>query len=520
MNDKEYKLLVKNHFDNSQINQIDKLTKLFSVETLVEYIHSCIDTDILRDTANAIKKRHYILDDEEISDMFRLLYHNINPSLYLDQNLSLTKRNYIMEILNLKIEEDTIPGITPKDINYQACVEAIAQPFVDNKMAETCFFNIKAGQDISKYIRKDFTIEQIILAKSLYEKGFEKYIDEIPKLKVDFIPIGSVKKIDELGLDFTRLLNTYPPEDLRVVLLNIANGIDLEPYLKDRPDPKKAALCEVLVKMKFDDETISKMLDEIPYVIPYENKFLYENIIEAKMKGFPVEKIFENFPKSKLLNLAMNYYNEGYEIKTLKDGFNYINDHSEDTYRVTAYDYKLIFDLYMDGVNIDIPLKYQMNSYDIENLIKIADEAGIDKEKMFERKFDFYEISLMKLCLEHNKKDLIKSLVKIKHPDEEAYDYISKMIEQKQFPGFDYSKLLFDKGADIFSEYNSFFEFSEEQKTILASMLYEGTISIFDLEQLRDSSIDEKTLFNIEEKLVSGISLAEILENNSNSLEK
>ena len=262
------------------------------------------------------------------------------------------------------------------------------------------------------------------------------------------------------------------------------------------------------------------MLDEIPYVIPYENKFLYENIIEAKMKGFPVEKIFENFPKSKLLNLAMNYYNEGYEIKTLKDGFNYINDHSEDTYRVTAYDYKLIFDLYMDGVNIDIPLKYQMNSYDIENLIKIADEAGIDKEKMFERKFDFYEISLMKLCLEHNKKDLIKSLVKIKHPDEEAYDCISKMIEQKQFPGFNYSKLLFDKGADVFSEYNSFFEFSEEQKTILASMLYEGTISIFDLEQLRDSSIDEKTLFNIEEKLVSGISLAEILENNSNSLEK
>lgn len=512
MTDKEYGLLMEKGFDNSQINQIEKLTKFFDVSSLLEYIDSNVETDILRDLNKGLKKRHYVLEPDEVNNLLMLLENRINPYFYLDPDLSLLKRSCIMDIYYLKIsrESSKVPLSTPL-IDYNKCAEVISYPFVDNELAMTCLTYVQKGQDISKFVKEGFNAEQLDFAKKLFENGLEKYIDKIFDINVDSVPFGLVKKIDELGLDFVKYVNLYSKEDLRVVLLNKANDIDLNVYLEDRPEPKKAVLCEVLVKRNLDDKVIKKMLDEIPYDIPYADKAMYDEIIDVKLMGFDIEKIFDKIPKKGLTKLAMLLKDEGYLEEQIKNGLNYINANMVSDFLTTPYDYHKLFELYNEGINIDNLLKSGTSAKRINTLLEIAKKTGVSKNEIFANNYVTYEIDTMKFCIEHGKKDLVRALINTKYPDENAYRNIVKMISIHQFPGFDYSKLLFDKGNDVFKDYNESFEFSEGQKFMLSLMLVEGYIDTFDLEKLRDKKFDEEKLSMIGRKICQGKKLDDIL---------
>ena len=51
----------------------------------------------------------------------------------------------------------------------------------------------------------------------------------------------------------------------------------------------------MLVKRKLDEQTIKKLLNEIPYDLPYSLRIMYDDIINAKLNGLDVEKIFDDF---------------------------------------------------------------------------------------------------------------------------------------------------------------------------------------------------------------------------------
>lgn len=515
MDNKEYESLVDMGFDSRQINQLEKLSEYIPVSRMMSILDFTIDVDYLRNANYILNKNH---DPTTVNYMQSLLISNIDPGIYpvdLFNTADIKKQDFvhfvIRETINKKNSGDNINYDLGKFIqDIEKC------NLTDFKILNDYVINNNPYSVFSP----EFNNEQIKFADTLYKNGCFQYIKSIPEFsRFPDLNKNVYSYIDENNMDFVGLVNNYSDNDITSIAYLRSEDIDVDKFLRDKDNPKQVYLCASLIKLNYDEKIINEILKNAHFKYFYEKTKLdvVEKYVDLKLQYPDVDDLFEKFPSEDYLMISKLMLDNDYSHSDIKNFYEYITSYYHFSEDLSFLDEKTILKyLELSKENYDISnfISKKLQSSDIDILIKSADKFNIDLDAIFDRKFEKYEIDLMKYCENVDRNDIWEALIQVTKPDKEAYNYIYDILfrDEKYKTHHDIVNLLYDKGNDTFQDFDDGYEFNCRQKRELAEIIYDEILDDKQIDVIRDNQIDSEFMYELAEMASKNYDISGILK--------
>lgn len=523
MTREEYEDLQESGFSPQQINQISILeTHYFEVDAILQYISPDIDVEYIRNI-NEIFKRN----DDEVSEydtqfMMKMLKSNLDPNLYLDKDYPEEIKSALEEVI-----VDIISYTHLEKTNYINLINKIKQ-FSNEEEAS---WLLDATRDVLKKMptvdldlifREGFNERQIYYATFLLTRDCSDVIKDIPRIKdVEdyYFDIPNIKHIIETKMDFADICNSYDPENIRRMLAAYERGIIVNDYLLNKPYSNNVLLCEKLLLMnsggELGDEIIEKCLT-LGWEYSTKKDDVWTSIIVLTHSGFDLKEYFTEFPDNFGIKLFEILIEEGCienEIKRYVSLFEKNNDFAKCTH-LEKEDILAIINLYENDYDISKVIEMGLTKKDIDNLLDISIKCDLDFEGLLCIGFSQTELELLDACVKYDRYDIVNAVINVEYPTKKAYKNIINILEEDNKNGTKHkiSNLLFDKGNDVFESYDSEYEFTEEQKELLADAMLNGDINEKNVDVIRNNNIMTEKMEALISLMSEGLDVTVIVE--------
>ena len=515
MDNKEYELLINQGFDSRQINQLEKLSKYFPVSHMIAMLDVTIDVDYLRNANCILNKKQ---DSTTIRSIQKLLNANINPDVY-PVNLFNTSDTEKQDFVRFVINETIGKKRNNVKINYD-----LKKFICDIEKSNLTDFSILKQYVINNnpysIFTPEFNNEQIKFADTLYQNGCFQYIKSIPEFsRFPDLDKNVYSYIDENNMDFVGLVNNYNDDDITYIAYLRSEDIDVDKFLRDKDNPKQVYLCASLIKLNYDEKIINEVLKNAHFEYFYEKTKLdvVKKYVDLKLQYPDIDDLFENFPSEDYLMISKLMLDNDYSHSEIKNFYEYISSYYHFSEELSFLDEKTILKyLELDKENYDISnfISKKLQSDDIDVLIKSADKFNIDLDAIFDKKFEKYEIDLMKYCEKIDRNDIWEALVQVTKPDKEAYNYIYDILfrDEKYKTHHDIVNLLYDKGNDTFNDFDDVYEFNCRQKRELSEIIYNEILDDKQIDIIRDNQIDSEFMYELAEMASKNYDISGILK--------
>lgn len=502
-------------YNSGQINQLLILRNYYDEDEILKNIGMNVDIDILRNVNNYLKVYGKPYD----KNVLYFIGNNEDPVLYLEEDSENGKCGAVYKILSEKVYNKKGVLSEESELDFDAMISFIKGCKLSHFTLDTICDDFVSNIDALSYVREDFNDDQIHFARRLYVASCECFIEDIPKLNsyppLDFELFQIIK---DYQLDFPFLINTFKDDELRIATKYLKEGYELEKYVEDGKFMGNLFLFKKMVDMKLSDENIRKFLKEIPYQIKQFDIDKMECIINAKLAGCPVEKYFSILPLKYDVELLTTLFEAGYNERKIDEYLKLIFEHLDGNI-LEKKDILKIIELYNEGYKVDNLIASNMSAENINYILKLQ-ESGLNINDVLSREFRKYEMELLDTCRRCGRDDVAKCVIYSISPDQDAYTYIGHILEwdKRKSEHHKVVNLFFDKGFDTFREYefNSPYEFSEEQKLSLVSIINDKLMDDTSIDLIRDNAINDDVMYEIAEMYHDGIDISGILQKADN----
>lgn len=425
-----YQSLLDKGFNDVQINQLEKIEKYYSVTILTKYINPDIEVDLLRKFSQLVKDENWVSDKvihyvhPAMGDVLELMSLNIDFSDIIDIELSEKKIEAISYVLKSKMENQELAK------NIIKCIKM--KNITDEMINDIIWDDINNGIDSSSYLKDTYTKEQIYLASSAVQEGYEDV------------------------LEIVELINDDGCNDVDLIHFSLENGIDIV--------------------------TISNT----------QNKYLIDDIIDAKVHGYDVDKYLNKTSTRWDLELIRKLMEKSYNEEQIE---HFLKTTKLNCYRVE----KDTLDIYISLVenNVDITKMLQYGGLSVNylntflNMVNTIPKKYIDQIAELENVLPGYSLETITIAFENNREDIIPIIIGLDDVSDLGMRTVGDIIKRdaKNNTHHNLINLFYDKGADVFCDYTRRYEFSKAQQLCLAIASFNYNLSDEQLEPIRDSSI-------------------------------
>ena len=522
----EYEELQENGFSVQQINQISILeTNYFELEAILKYVTQETDAENIRKLNEIFKKFGCDIIEYDVEFMMMMLKYNLNPKLYYDEIYD----DYVKEAL-----QNTILKMRNADeLLKEKCTqligkikELVCENEEENELLSHITNNILpeiATIDLNKIFLPTFNVEQVRYAASLYRHHFEHLIPEIAKINNpdNFMYNGdALKKIVKHGMDFASICNSYDTNNTNYMLRAYEDyGIDVNPFLLNKPYSNNVLLCQKLLNMDREgllgSDTIEKCL-ELGWEYDSKEEGAWTKIAVLESTGFDLKKYFDEFPGKFGIMLFETLVEAGYvdsEIQRFIKLFS--KDRNLNTIKqLESEDILSIINLYENDYDISVLIANEIQKKTIDILLDISIKCDLDFESLLCRDYKDYELLIIENCIENNRFDVIPALIAVRYPSNGAYELLMDIMDHDTATGEHHNiiNLLFDKGNDVFNGFDECYEFSVEQKYMLAWAMVRDGIDDKNIDMIRDTKIEDTKMRTLVWIIEKGHDVSEIVK--------
>lgn len=396
---------------------------------------------------------HFLITQEFITPMTKVeLLRKFNK---LIQDKSWEARNkkdksQIIELMKKNIDFEPMADIALSPIKKETIFTILIQnmPYKDELIKAIFFPNLKDEfvKDIIweamekkinplKYLKEEYEEGQIYMAHDAYIKNYPEILAIIKDLSPDFNNIELAKYALKEGLDIIQLSKTQNPELLEQIFIAKVSGFHIDNYLD-----KQSSI----------------------------NKYNY--VLEMMKRGYDSERIFEYLEK-----YPLNKY------RIQKD-------------KISAY-----LDLIENNIDPNSFLQCGKSPTFVKQaipLIELMDEK--EKEYFIDKVYKFNEerLLLLKIAIDNDRLDVFKALIHCENLNETVCFTLELLLEydKKNNAHHNIINILYDKGNDAFSTFESEYEFSTAQKSTLLNAILEKKISDKDIDIIRNNRISANNM--------------------------
>ena len=507
MKDETYRDLLDIGFDMQQINQIEKIAINFEnleegIEYVLKFVTPSCDIKYLREVGSIFKELHSFLDDNEVNLIMNLLKINNSPHLFVDNfigtdNYSKDKSKALALVLEDIVKYGDIKKISDGSYSLFETLNAIKECKAKDGLSEV----IQKTNNLKRFspldvIRKEFNEEQLNCSLQYCTYGYKEFVDDIFKLNRIYDAMGMIFEIKDLNLPFVDLINNYDDSQIAHIIKYAKKNHNVLPYLLNKPYKDKIDLCAFLLSnFTLLDSEIESCLEKLPYQYHDYERDAWEVLVRGTAIGINFTDYFSMVPTKKTLELVEFFHLEGYkteEIKMFSDIYQKNKNYFAET---THEDFSSIIKLLLDGYDISNIIKNCFNKEDIKLAFKIAEKYSLDAQYIFDN-IKPKQLSLINKLDSYNREDLAIPLLNCKKMNLMCIDRIEYLLSSDCENGERHNviNLLFDKGNDVFNNFDECYEFSAAQKTLLIDSIM---LKIFDdksINLIRDCSVAEEKI--------------------------
>lgn len=481
----EYDKMMDEGYSVQQINQILSLKKYFTDEELSE-INIDVDVQYIR-ALNLMLKQ----SGERDYAALEMVKNNINPNF----------SNYLLgsDYKELKAIFDKKQYYIDKGMNYSGLME-----YLNNNINAISFMysfltsvESKDYPYLHKFLIPNFTESKMKLAYELYKNEMESEIKNLSKLNRDFDKIAWLKSLMKHGFDYVSLINNLTDLSIEKILIS-NNKHKIVEFLKEcnyAEGDKKITPCHKMLEEKLDDDTISYILENYYWDNTTICGKTYSELIRYEKAGYKVHEFFESLPTINQMYFFEQLVDDGYEDEDINfylQNFNDMLSDSKVTLRMSIGDAEKYIELFNEGYDISNIIKLGWEYEEINLLIKASKMFDWDLQELLNKDFKEFEFNLMDHCFNYGRADIIEALLHCEFPDSDSYENIIAILKNDKEKGERHNiiNLLYDKGNDVFEDFDDSYEFDAYQKYELTLLIKEGKMTDESINILRDNKID------------------------------
>lgn len=355
--------------------------------------------------------------------------------------------------------------------------------------------------------------------------SFQEIFD-IPDAKLEYAcELLMFENFDRANLKYLRCENIDDRFVSDVLMDDFKNGIDVSLYYredfnrhhlyaaKDLVEKGLPELVDKILPIKatgvvFNDITYYKRaedvgLDLIEILNKTKDSDITKKVINLKEKGIDITKYLDNLSYSDCTfysAVVRNGLDDSQVSEIIKLGIKNINYDDLDKY----------MELYKNGVDIEPLIENHCDGQFISLILPLVDK--VELAALAEQ--DDVTINLIYELIEFEREDLIDIFLNLTEPDEDTFYYISKILEKDKEEGTKHKiiNLLYDKGADVFQDYDYCYEFDILQKRTLSYAMMVGTINEENIDLLRDNSMESAKMDILSEIISEGYDISVLLD--------
>lgn len=481
----EYDKMVDEGYSIQQINQILSLRKYFTDDELSE-INIDVDVKHIR-SLNAMLRE----TGEKDYAALRMVINNLDPNI----------ANYLLkaEFNELKAIFDKKQYYIDHGLNYRGLMNYFEKNVNAIKFMYTFLCNIDSADYpyLHKFLIPDFTAGKMNLAYALYKNGMEAEIENLSKLNRDFDHPKWLQSLIKHKFDYVSLINNL--SDLSIEKLLISDQkykiVELLKECDYTECDKKITPCHKMLEEKLDHDVISYILDNYYWDNTTTCGKIYSELIRYEKAGYKVHDFFESLPSLNQMYFFEQLVDDGYEDEDIIFYLQNFNDmllDSEVTLRMSIGDAEKYIELFNEGYDIANVIKHGWEYEEINLLIKAAEMFDWDLQELLNKDFKEFEFNLIDHCFNYRRPDIVEALLHCEFPDLDSYENIIAILKKDKETGEHHNiiNLLFDKGNDIFEDYDNAYEFDAYQKYELTLLIKDNKIDEEKLDIIRDNKID------------------------------
>lgn len=444
-----YQDLLDKGFNDAQINQLEKIDKYYSITLLTKYIKPDVEVDLLRKFSKLVK------DEDWVNDK---VVHYVNPNM--SKVIELMALNIDFEdIMDVKLSDKKVEAILyvlkSKMENIELANNIIKclkmQNITDEMINDIIWDDINNGIDPLSYLKETFTKEQIYLASSAVQEGYWDV------------------------LEIVELMNDDGCDDVDLIHFSLENGIDIV--------------------------TISNT----------QNKYLVDEIIDAKVHGYDVDKFLNKKSTKWDLELVRRLMEKNYTDEQIN---NFLNTVKLNLYRVEKSTLDFYIKLVEMGIDIQKLLEYGGLKTDylesFLNMSKKIPRKYVDEVAKFENILPKCLLDTITIAFNNNREELIPIFINLSDVSELGIQTIGEIIKNDTENNTHHKivNLLYDKGADTFNDYTPHYEFNSSQQLCLALASFNYGLNDEQIEPLRDNNINSKKMEILTGMMAEGLDVS------------
>lgn len=496
-----YDKLKKIGFSSKLVNQILILNKYCPSGTILDYINKDVNPELIRSLNNFLKQNER--SNVQIENLLYFIEYNEDPMIFEEEENTL-KYNFIKNLLKDKINKKS------SDLNYNEVIKIIKNTNFDNRLLRFIYEDYTDNKNISKYLRNEFNNEETNFARYLTNLGFECFVNEIPKIEKSKDLSKYCFTSDELlaiqynKLNFVKIINNYENSEI-LSIIELANKSNICKYI-NKYDGINIYLYEELHKRKIDDNLIDTYLKESSYKFRKYQKSIINKFIDLKMNNYEVEKYFTDVPTIKEMELLELFTDYDYSYNEIAQYLELFKKHLKCNDLLCDVDYLKYIELYEEGYDVSNLIEHQVTADVIDYTQKLCNKNKLQNNNLFNPTFRSNEILLLRTCKHYNRDDVACCVLNCKYSDNDNNYFIRKIIEKDDKNGTHTNivNIYYDKGNDIFKDYNPDYEFNNEQKKILIMITLSGKIDNKQLDLIRNNHINADVMRQVCDMIYKG----------------
>lgn len=495
-----YEDLLNEGFSSQQVNQLLLLKDKIDYN-LLSKINKEISVEYLR-KANSILKNNTKIDKILLS---KILISDFDPDLY---HLLYSKK-YPYESYKLLDKQQYFKdnGVKFNDIINFIKESPDSLEFL-NDFIESC---IDEHKDPFLIIKKGFNEKQSLYALRLSINRLDKYIDDIPKLNNFFMNFEVFKSMINLNMDYIYLINNYDYDKILALVEAEEKSLGTFSLLKDKE-------YDIYTFLDMVDEGLDKnLVDEILTKLDIDNYDpVFSDIIDIEFDGYKIHNYFDTVPNKYGIKIYKELVDLGYEDHNLKYYldiiYNSYKDLTNNNFNITNELIQKYIELIDSKKDINSLNLYKYSYEEINTLFDTANILNINEKDFFKNNFPDYTIKLLNTAIEYNRIDILDALIHCKLSSNVCSD-IKKILENDNNNSTYHNiiNLLYDKGNDIFMDYNPDYEFNNSQKYTLTYLILNKGLTDKEINIIRDNTIDYSCMYVLGDMISDGYNIDHIL---------